>query len=142
MRKDPFAGIPLSEQSATGKLDQRLFAPVPSSVAPAKPERAAAPPSAMPTATQSGYVGEANASKPAGPKFDLDDQPLYKATFAFTQDELEALEDLKLELRRAHDRRVTKNDLIRAGLHQLFEDHRSKGTRSYATRKVTGAKDD
>ena len=54
----------------------------------------------------------------------------------FTLEELEALEDLKLELRRELDAKVTKNDLIRSALHMLLEDQAANGQRSYARRKV------
>jgi hypothetical protein len=69
-------------------------------------------------------------------RYDLDELPLYKASFVFTQEELEALEDLKLELRRELDAKVTKNDLIRSALHMLLEDQAANGQRSYARRKV------
>ena len=70
------------------------------------------------------------------PRFDLREEPLYKASFVFTQGELEGLEDLKLELRRQLDAKVTKNSLIRAALHMLLEDHAANGERGYASRKI------
>ncbi|MCL5959433.1 MAG: hypothetical protein M1358_08980 [Chloroflexi bacterium] len=140
--KDPFSGMRLSEQAGTGKLDQRLFAPepapVPSSRKPdalprSEPEKPLVAPSASPPTpaapTKPKALGMAS-------RFDLSEEPLYKASFLFTQEELEALEDLKLELRREYDTKVTKNALIRAALHILLEDHAANGKRSYASRKI------
>lgn len=70
------------------------------------------------------------------PTFDLNDEALYKATFVFTQDEGEALEDLKIQLRRELDAKVNKYDLIRAALHLLIEDYAATGERSYVFRKL------
>ena len=68
--------------------------------------------------------------------FDLEDEALCKMTFTFTPPELEALKDLKLEFRRDHDTRVTKNDLLRAAVHVLVEDHTQNKQRSYVGRKL------
>ena len=141
-RDDPFAGIRLSEQTSGGKLDQRLFAPEPPialSAKPPSPTRAAKPrvpaKSPPPSRVSSGTLPPKTPSVPA-PRFDLREEPLYKASFVFTQGELEGLEDLKLELRRQLDAKVTKNSLIRAALHMLLEDHAANGQHSYASRKI------
>lgn len=55
-------------------------------------------------------------------ELDLSKTPLYKATFLFTQEELDALEDLKLTLRRKYDVKSSKNDLMRCALHGLVEN--------------------
>lgn len=144
----PFSGIKLSEQAGFGKLDQRLFTPQEAAsnkspqvspqtqsatevpdvrpASPPSPSKAAAPPQAADSVTQTKVEA----------RFNLSDEPLYKATFVFTQEELEALEDLKLELRREFDKKVTKYDLVRAALHMLLEDHTANQSRSYATRKI------
>ena len=140
-REDPFAGIRLSEQTTAAKLDQRLFAPN-------KPP--AAPPKPQPSTKVEKPKGEGGSPSPSGsakmlptkaptvpaPRFDLREEPLYKASFVFTQGELEGLEDLKLELRREHDAKVTKNSLIRCALHMMLEDHAANGGHSYASRKI------
>ncbi len=139
---NPFSGMRLSEQAGVGKLDQRLFtqektpqspavAPsvVESSLSPTAETKATAPVAPPPLKTPKIEIG-------SGKRFDLKEEPLYKATFVFTQDELEALEDLKLELRRDLDKKVTKFDLVRTGLHMLFEDHAEHAGQSYATRKI------
>jgi hypothetical protein len=145
---NPFAGIKLSEQVGIGKLDQRLFAPAPSP--PPKAESPASPAQPSPSPPESPAPEEKRPAAPLatrapaakseetqrGLRFNITDEPLYKGTFVFTQDELEALEDLKLELRRHLDQKVTKYDLMRAALHLLLEDHEANGERSYATRKI------
>lgn len=143
-RDDPFAGIRLSEQTTPatpGKLDQRLFAPEPPAPSakpapPSKAEPAKTPGEPTPPGAQLGHPAAAKATATPGPRFDLKEEPLYKASFLFTQEELEGLEDLKLELRRQHDTKVTKNALIRLALHMLLEDHAQNGQRSYASRKI------
>lgn len=139
--KDPFAGIRLSEQTTPPKLEQRLFTSEPPKPAPAaRPE---AP--AQPQASKAPAPSSPAAPKPVTPqlapasltrRFDLKDLPLYKASYLFTMEELEALEDLKLELRRDLDTKTTKNDLIRAALHMLVEDYRLNRARSYVIRKA------
>jgi hypothetical protein len=152
---NPFAGIRLSEQAQPGKLDQRLFAADPPPAKPAPRSEPSTGPDPEPTVSQtrpastplptSQPVTEPVVKKtpsslktmpqPA-PRWNLDEEPLYKATFVFTQDELNALTDLKEELRRTLDAKVTKYELIRSALHFLLEDHATNGPRSYATKKV------
>jgi hypothetical protein len=143
-RDDPFAGIRLSEQTSDSKLDQRLFSE-PKAV-PAQPKvstPASADQSELPQNPQMGAQGslaaEAPSLKPssiASPRFDLKEQALYKATFVFTQKELEGLEDLKLELHRELDAKITKYDLVRCALHMLLEDYAANADLSYVTRKM------
>lgn len=59
-----------------------------------------------------------------GQLFDINNKPYRKDSFLFTTEEFEALEDLKLELRRKFDLRVTKNDLARCAFHHLIEDYK------------------
>jgi hypothetical protein len=143
---NPFSGIKLSEQAGIGKLDQRLFAPAPSpppDIEPPNPSHPAAPSESpapvqkrpTPPPARKALSPTMEERKPET-RFKITDEPLYKGTFVFTQDELEALEDLKLELRRHLDQKVTKYDLMRAALHLLVEDHEANGERSYATRKI------
>jgi hypothetical protein len=69
-------------------------------------------------------------------RFDLNDDPRYKASYNYTNEELIAVEDLRMELQRKFDKKVTKNDLMRSALHLLLEDHDANGDRSYASQKV------
>ena len=61
---------------------------------------------------------------------DLTDLPYRKDTFLFTRAEFESLEDLKLQLGRALDRKVTKNDLARCAIGYLVADYQRHGTDS------------
>ncbi len=140
-RDDPFTGIHLSEQTGAGKLDQRLFTsePSPAPTKPKLPTKTDQPkPEEKPTTVETEPKKAPMPKVPVAPpaRFYLEEQPLYKASFLFTEEELEKLEDLKLELRREYDVKVTKNNLIRAGLHMLLEDHAANGSRSYASRKT------
>jgi len=138
-RKDPFAGLRLSEQaSPTGKLDQQLFVnrPAPKPNPPKSEEVSRAEPSTSGQVLTS--VPTVDVRSKTSKDFDLLEQPLYKATYNYTQDELEALEDLRLELSRALDRKVTKNEVLRVALHLLIEDHRKDPERSYIRRKIAG----
>lgn len=145
-RTDPFKGLRLSEQASDGQLDQRLFADPPpqaeperedtgsepteqSKPRPVKPE----PPPPKPTSPEPVDLRPATLTRS---RYDLAEHPLYKASFLFTQPELEALEDLKLELRRDLDAKVTKESVIRTALHMLLEDYATNGRRSYARKKI------
>jgi hypothetical protein len=69
-------------------------------------------------------------------RFDTAARADQKYTLAFTDEELEALEDLKLELRRRYDVRTTKTELVRCGLWDLIEDHRRNGEQSRALKRL------
>jgi hypothetical protein len=160
--KDPFSGLNLSAQTNTQPLDQRLFAPAPTTE-PKLPDRST--PRASVSARPNVSRLDASTSEPipapdhqfqekprpsaasrsakrieissfAASRFDLADEALYQASFVFTQEELEALEDLKIELKRELDTKVTKNDLIRSALHMLVEDYRTNGERADVYRRL------
>ena len=48
------------------------------------------------------------------------------------------LEDLKIEFRRKFDSKVSKNDLMRAALHLLVNDHKEKSEKSFVGRMFIG----
>ncbi len=56
--------------------------------------------------------------------FDINEKGYRKDSFLFTNEEFEAMEDLKLELRRRYDLKATKNDISRVALSELFDDYR------------------
>lgn len=140
---DPFSGMRLSTLTPNRKLDQRLFTSVESS-----PGQATAAPSERPSPVRSpdvqptpriAHAQSANASTAAAavaPRFSLDDDPRFKASYNYTQEELITLDDLKVELQRQFDKKVTKNDLMRSALHFLLEDHQTNRNKSYATNKI------
>ncbi len=136
MDKPPgvFAGLKLSEQApeAPTPVDQKLFGSPspPPSARPFRPNSSPPPapvvaPASTPTATRPPH----EADEPRR-DFDLADIPYRKETYLFTSDEFEALEDLKLTLRRQHDLKASKNDLARCAIQYLLEDFRRNGDRS------------
>jgi hypothetical protein len=132
-RDDPFSGLSLSGDAQSEQLDQRLFEPDKERCAKSTP----LPSPGDIRVEQSKLPADGGQHTPhpapptidSKPRFDLNETPLYKASFLFTQEELEALEDLKFELRRAYDNKVTKNDLIRSALHSLLENHAGNSSR-------------
>ncbi len=144
----PFTGVKLTEQTPfpDARLDQRLFSP-------AVPRPVPKPQSTQTDEIQEGRKegkkesrkegikeGEKEASLPGkreeGPLFDLNDPPFQKANFLFTNQEFEALEDLKLDLRRTYDVKASKQDLARCAIHQLIEDYRQQGEASVVVRRL------
>lgn len=132
-RDDPFRGLHLSEQVGPGKIEQRLFSPPKPAPGPTSRvgERPAESPSEkLPQPTKP------LPAKPAASTFDLKERPLFKVSFLYTEEEIAALEKLRVDLAEQLDQKVTKNELLRAALHLLLEDHATSGARSYATRKI------
>lgn len=72
--------------------------------------------------------------------FDINEKPYRKDSFLFTTEEFEALEDLKLELRRKFDLRATKNDLARCALHNLVEHYRRHKEGSFVVQRLKNKK--
>src|SRR5438105_3690807 len=137
--KDPFSGMALSQQVAPPKLDQRLFSdqPAPSQVQSPPPEQTETAKAPVTSSDRQSLPPAKH--RPDAPKhshFELDDEALYKATFTFSQPELEALEDLKLEFRRDHDSKITKNDIVRAAVHMLVEYHAQTTSAATSAEKV------
>src|SRR5688572_25368532 len=101
---DPFRGLKLSEQATSARVEQRLFSNPPTDTAPApqKPAEKASVPIKRPrleTETPEPVPARKIDLRPASlvrTSFNLDDEALYKASYVFTIQELEALEDLKL----------------------------------------------
>ncbi|GEM_PF-2195774 len=155
----PFSGLKLSDQvdSPTRPLDQQLFSS-PTSVA-AKPEPAPKLDAATPVkessagqaqkpanqdSLQIGKEGSREIGKEAslegkrevGQLFNLSDKPARKDSFLFTDEEFEAMDDLKLDLRRVHGLKATKNDLARCGLGFLLDDYNHRGDKSELVTRV------
>jgi hypothetical protein len=138
----PFAGLKLTEQAVpSAGPDQRLFAP--SNQPPPPPSNQGISQATL-QARKVGTKEPRNlGNQPAGPSapiekplFDLSEAPYRNDTFAFTDQELDAIEDLKLELRRKHDIRATKNSLVRCAVHVLIEDYKQHGAQSVAARRL------
>ncbi len=142
---DPFAGIKLSEAAPAPEppTDQRLF----STVRSQRPSGSS--PKVTPPTQEVGKEGRREVSqevsqeasqearKEAGEALDLNQVPHRKDSFLFTEGEFEALEDLKLELRRKHGlRAATKNDIARASLHHIVEDYQRNPERSIVVSRL------
>ena len=74
---------------------------------------------------------------PAPPRFDIGEEPYTQATFKFTDDELYALDDLKRDLNRQRELKITKQNLIRYAVHRLVEDYEQNGDESWLVQQVT-----
>ena len=73
-------------------------------------------------------------------RFALAEKPWRKDSFLFTDSEFDRLEDLKLELRRRFDLKVTKNDIARVAFHGLFEEYARDPARSAIVRHLRSKK--
>lgn len=95
--------------------------PIPTHRAPAAPS---APETPLARSVRPDPVVVPEAAPPETPAtvLDLNEIPHRKATFLITDEEFEALEDLKLSVRRTLDVRVTKEDLARCAIVYMVED--------------------
>jgi hypothetical protein len=59
-----------------------------------------------------------------------------KYTLQFTEPELEAIEDIKLDLRRRLGMKISKIDLVRCGLGELIEDYQQHGDQSRLVQRL------
>jgi hypothetical protein len=152
----PFAGMSLTSQTPFASVgpDQRLFAPSqPPLVPPAKPSTPAhqqgqtveprKPGSTFPhkyVSTEPHNHGSVEPRKQGttvpGSRFDIRDEAGERYTLAFTLEELEALEDLKRELRRRFGVKTQKYNIIRHALHELIEDFERNGEQSILIRRI------
>jgi len=146
----PYTGLKLTDQTPLSKpgLDQQLFSsPPPRQPAKIKTQEGRKEgrkevrklPSLQATkesTLEPWNQGTLELPSTEARKFDLNTTPYKNDTFAFTTEELEAIEDIKLELRRNLDLHTTKNDIIRSAVHNLVEDYRRHGPDSIVVRRV------
>jgi hypothetical protein len=152
----PFTGIKLTEQTplAEDRIDQRLFSSSPSSptvAAPTKGIQQSKKPwnlgnleprkqgSLVPrklASKETRNLGTLAKAEPLAGEFDLNIAPYKNDTFAFTTEELNAIEDLKIELKRRLDLPATKNDIVRCAIHSIVEDYRQRGTESLLVQRI------
>jgi hypothetical protein len=157
MRNDPFAQL--------GALDQKLFAksaPQPAASVNETPPPGTIPSVSEPTnpSNQETLEPRTQVSKPGSNSssfqpskvptkeqeqpaqhaeqapLDLSRRPDRQNTYAFTIEELEQLEDLKIEVTRVHRITVTRNDLIRCALHMLLNDYQHRGEQSSVLKRL------
>jgi hypothetical protein len=140
----PFAGMKLTEQTPLGQsgLDQKLFSrPTP---LPEKPvsqeaqEKEAAPQPRKAASVKPQKRRTVEPAAAAAKGFDLNLPTEKSHTFAFTFEELWALEDLKTGLSRllGLDVRITKIDIIRSALHIILDDYRLRGEASLIVDRI------
>jgi hypothetical protein len=135
----PFAGMKLTDQTplAQSGLDQKLFSrptPVPEQPAPQEEQVKIAvvkPRTPAPLKPQKRATVKPAAAEAKG--FDLNLPTEKSHTFAFTFEELWALEEVKTGLSRllGLDQRITKIDIIRCALHMIVDDYRQHGEQSF-----------
>jgi hypothetical protein len=85
------------------------------------------------------YLGREASQPPkkeGGQDFDINAKPYRKDSYLFTDEEWNAIEDVKFDLRRKHEMPITKNDIARAAMHQLIEDFRKTGDASIVVRRL------
>jgi hypothetical protein len=144
----PFAGMKLTEQTPLAQtgLDQKLFSRP--TTPPEKPvaqeeqekEAVAKPRTPAPVKPQKRTSVKPTASEGKG--FDLNLPTEKSHTFAFTFEELWALEEVKTGLSRllGLDLRITKIDCIRCALHMVVEDYRQRGEQSFIVERFKNKK--
>ncbi len=62
--------------------------------------------------------------------FDVNQEPTRKDTYWIAEDEFEILEDVKRELRRKFDLKITKGELVRCAIHLLNRLYQKDGEAS------------
>jgi hypothetical protein len=124
--RNPFERKPSPETPPAGPLDQQLFAPQKPPAEPIAPQ----PEPSVTTQPVDIKLGSLNRS------FDVAERALYQANYRFTKEENEAMDDLKLELSRDLGSSITKNDVLRLGLHFMIEDYVTAGDQSYLIKKL------
>jgi hypothetical protein len=68
--------------------------------------------------------------------FDLNIEPYKKGTFIFTYAELDAIDDLKKQLKRRMDLPATQYDIVRAAIHIITENYRQHGSDSLIVQRI------
>lgn len=68
--------------------------------------------------------------------FDLDAPAEVKRGFTFTEDELDALDDVKRACRRLHDVKTSQYEIVRCAIHYLLEDYWQHGEESALLRRL------
>jgi len=162
-RRDPFAGVKLTEAvpaytQAQGR-DQRLFgAPPPPAPQPTVPPESAATPDTPPnfgTKEPRKLVSKEPTNQPSKfprnqgtvaprrreasattSRWHIKQRPNHRMTFDFTDEELDALDDLKREARRRYELKTTKQDLVRHAIHELLRDYEERGEESWILAKL------
>ena len=167
MAKSAFAGLKLtSEPVPPVPVDQRLFISTPAASAPQQVPPPGNPPDSTQASAKATTPTDGKANRPGSEtaqraipieaarserpltdpaaktvsRFDINEKPVRKDSFLFTEAEFDRLEDFKLELRRRFDLNATKNDIARAAFHHLYEDYSREPQKSAIVRHLRSKK--
>lgn len=134
----PFSGIKLSQEVIpdASAVDQKLFSPPPRTVSPSPGQSPISQEVGKQVKKETSQETSLPGRREIGPVLDLNETSYRKDSFLFTDSEFEALEDLKLALRRRHGLPATKNDIARAALHHIVEDYHRNGDRSIVVSRL------
>jgi hypothetical protein len=69
-------------------------------------------------------------------EFDLNIEPYKKGTFLFTYEELDAIDDLKKQMKRRMDLPATQYDIVRGAIHIIVADYRQRGAESLIVQRM------
>jgi hypothetical protein len=81
-------------------------------------------------------VGIVETTAPEVLEFDLNIEPYKKGTFLFTYEELDAIDDVKKQMKRRMDLPATQYDIVRAAIHIIIEDYRQHGQDSLIVQRM------
>jgi hypothetical protein len=81
-------------------------------------------------------LGNAEQAVTESQGFDLNIVPYKNGTFLFTYEELDAIDDLKKQLKRRLDLPATQYDIVRAAIHIITEDYRKHGADSLIVQHI------
>ena len=132
-----FTGMKLTEDvhQIDPSVDQRLFSLAPPPAA-SKPDEARTEERGKEGSRETGREASHATKRETASVLDINIRPYRKDSFLLTDEEFEALDDLKRELRRLHGLNVTKNDIARCALHNLIEDYQQQRAQSAAVRRL------
>ena len=158
--KSIFSGVPLTQHTPLSRTgpDQRLFAPSPAATPEPTHREPVPPPPEEPrnlatdeprnlglkeptkvAPSKPRHIGtkehRQTATAPTTPadqtpRFDFEVRPGRQANFVFTDDELDAVEDLKRDARRKYGLTTTKQDIVRFAVMDLLADFEARGEAS------------
>jgi hypothetical protein len=86
--------------------------------------------------TETRILGTMGHAAPETLEFDLNIEPSKKGTFIFTYEELDAVDDVKKELKRRLDLPATQYDIVRGAIHIIVEDYRKHGADSLIVQRI------
>ena len=89
-----------------------------------------------PVSKETGKPGNVGHSAPVAQEFDLNIEPYKNGTFLFTYEELDAIDEVKKQLKRRLDLPATQYDIVRSAIHIIVEDYRLRGEQSFIVQRI------